>query len=137
MADFIDRAILIGIGLEKKAKQMMDELAALGSRESGEGAEAEEELSARQRIENKVVDEGVAALREIISVLREGKEKLDREVVEKAELLLERLHVATTEELDVVKEMARTAREKVDKLERRVKKLEEKLKEKKDKDKEK
>ncbi|MEE9614360.1 MAG: hypothetical protein V3W31_05320 [Thermodesulfobacteriota bacterium] len=124
MADFIDRAILIGTGLEKKLKELVKEL-----EESGKGEEGEEgELPGGKKLENKVVDEGVKAVKDLLTVLREGKEKFEKELLCSTESLADKLNVATMSELDVVKEMARVAREKVDGLEKRVKTLEGKKK---------
>ncbi len=47
-----------------------------------------------------------------------------------SEKVLDKLHAARSEDIDVVKEMARVAREKVDTLEKRVGALEAKLKKK-------
>lgn len=133
MADLLDKAILIGIGLEKKAKEVIDELQQAGkaasqtppaetpSGTSGEG------LSAKQVIENKVVEDGVKALKEFLQIIKAGKEKLDKEFSASSEKVLEKLNVATQNDFEIVKEMARVAREKVDKLEKRVAELESRL----------
>ncbi len=118
MAEFIDKAILIGTGLEKKIKELVVELEEKGK------AEAKEGQPPKERIENRVVEDGIKAVKELLSVLREGKDRIESEVVEGAESLTRKLNLASGEELETVKEMARTAREKTDKLEKRVKKLE-------------
>lgn len=126
MADIFDKAILIGIGLEKKAKEVIDELQRAGKESTAEKGEGPD-LTARQAAENKVVDEGVKALKEFLSVIQAGKERLEKEVSASSEKVLERLNVATQNDIDIIKEMARVAREKVDRLEKRVQELEGKL----------
>lgn len=124
MADLLDKAILIGIGLEKKAKEVLDELQQAGK--SSEAA-SEGELPPKEAAENKVVEEGIRALREFLSLVKSGKERLDKEFATSSEKVLEKLNVATQNDMDVIKEMARIAREKVDKLEKRVAELESRL----------
>lgn len=124
MADLLDKAILIGMGLERKAREVLEELekSGKGSKDaSGEG------LPPREAVENRVVDEGVRALKEFLSVVSSAKEKLEKEVTSSSGKVFEKLNVATQDELEVVKEMARLAREKVDKLEKRVSDLEARL----------
>ncbi|OGP95528.1 MAG: hypothetical protein A2V53_02095, partial [Deltaproteobacteria bacterium RBG_19FT_COMBO_56_10] len=77
--------------------------------------------------ENKVVDEGVRALKEFVTVVKSAKEKLEKEVSSGSEKVFEKLNVATQSDIEVVMEMARVAREKVDKLEKRVAELESRL----------
>jgi BMFP domain-containing protein YqiC len=137
MADIIDKAIEVGLGLEKKAKEVLDEL-----QKSGEAAKKEkaaegpgatgapEDLSAAQVVENRVVEEGVKALKEFLCIINTVKEKLGREFIASSGKLAEGLHVATEDDIDVVKEMARVAREKVDELEKRMEALEARLKKK-------
>ncbi|HLC19273.1 MAG TPA: accessory factor UbiK family protein [Thermodesulfobacteriota bacterium] len=130
MADILDKAILIGMGLEKKVKELLDELQEKGTEERKAGApkegEAPEELTPKQAVENKVVDEGVRVLREFLSVIRSTREKLEKECSTGSERILDKLHVASQEDIDVIKEMARIAREKVDTLEKRIEELEKK-----------
>jgi BMFP domain-containing protein YqiC len=129
MADLIDKAILIGIGLEKKAKEVLEDLQKAGKTEkAAEGeAAAHEDLTPKQLIENKVVEDGVKALKEFLGVVKSAKEKLDREFSTSSEKVLERLNVPSVNELEIVKEMARIAREKVDRLEKKVEELEARL----------
>ncbi|MBI5970658.1 MAG: hypothetical protein HY884_05840 [Deltaproteobacteria bacterium] len=128
MADLLDKAVLIGLGLEKKAKEMFEELEKTGQAgKAAAGAEAPAGLSAKQQAENKLVEEGIRILKEMLSTIKGGKEKLDRELIASAEKILTRLHVPTESELDVIKEMARVSREKVDKLEKIVQELETRL----------
>jgi BMFP domain-containing protein YqiC len=140
MADLIDKAIEVGLEIEKKAKETLDglkssrEAASKEKSESapeGEGAEKETGLTSRQAVENRVVDEGTKILKEVFSAVNSLKERLGRELSAGSEKVADKLHVATDDELDVVKEMARVAREKVDTLEKRVVKLEAALKKKK------
>ena len=116
--EFIDKAILIGTGLEKKIKELLVELEEKGKAETKEGQPAKE------RLENRVVEDGIKAVKELLCVLREGKDRIESEVVEGAESLTGKLNLATASDLEEVKELARSAREKTDKLEKRVKKLE-------------
>ncbi len=140
MADLIDKAIEVGLEIEKLAKEKLDalkssrEVASKEKSESapeGEGAEKETELTPRQTVENRVVDEGTKVLKEVFSAVNSLKERLGRELTAGSGKVADKLHVATDDELDVVKEMARVAREKVDTLEKRVAKLEAALKKKK------
>jgi BMFP domain-containing protein YqiC len=121
MADFIDRAILIVMGLEKKTKELLEELAEAGKKEAGEG---EEGLEPGKVAKNRLVDEGTKVTKDLLELLKECKEKLGKSCTEAAESLVEKLHMATKNELETVKEMARVAREKVDKLEKKLKELE-------------
>ncbi len=131
MTDIIDKAILVFIGLEKKARETLDALekagkAAGGAAEGGAGGEGAG-LSGRQMAENKVVEEGAAALKEFIGVLKSGKDKLEKEFLTSSEKVLEKLNVATQNDIEIIKEMARVAREKTDKIEKRLEEIERKL----------
>lgn len=129
MSDLIDKALLIGMGLEKKARETLEELTKAGHEESRarSGGEGEGELPPKQAVENRVVDEAVGGLREVVSAARSLREKLEGELAEGSEKFLGKLHVPTSDDIDVVKEMARLAREKTDELEKRVAELEKKL----------
>jgi BMFP domain-containing protein YqiC len=137
MSDAFDKVVTLGLGLEKKAKELLAELERLGTEsrtaKAGEGssegaaegsATGEEDLSSRKKFENKLVEGTVAAMNEFLSSMKECKEKLEREAVEKGGKFIGRMNVASAEDLDVVREMARVAREKVDALEKRVAELE-------------
>lgn len=124
MADLLDKAILIGLGLEKKAKEVLGELEKNGTGpKEADGAA----LGPRESFENKVVDEGVRALKEFLSVVKSAKERLEKDVATSSEKVFEKMNVASQNELEVVKEMARVARERVEKLEKRVAELEGRL----------
>ncbi|GMR05422.1 MAG: hypothetical protein BMS9Abin24_242 [Thermodesulfobacteriota bacterium] len=132
MSDLFDKALLIGMGLEKKAKEALEELQKEGKEEAaatgGETAEAEGEgMAPKQVVENKVVDEGVRVLKEFLNLVKTGREKLEKEVSTGSERLLDKVNAATKDDVEIVKEMARLSREKVDKLEKRVAELEAKL----------
>ncbi len=138
MADLIDKAILLGLGLEKKVKETLEEAQssreerakateAGGGEDGKEGTEPEEPLTPRQIIENRVVEDGSAVLKELLTVVTSAKEKIESEVISNSSRMADKLHVATDIEMDVVKEMARIAREKVDALEARVEALEKKV----------
>ncbi len=128
MSDLLDKAILIGLGLEKKAKEVIDELQKEGKvQAAATGAEGGEGLPPREAAENRVVEDGVKVLKEFLSLLKSGREKLEKEVSSGSGRLLEKINAATKDDVDIVKEMARVAREKADKLEKRVAELEAKL----------
>lgn len=129
MADLIDKAILIGIGLEKKAKEALEELQKAGksAKEAAGGEKPAEDLTPKQLIENKVVEEGVNVLKEFLGVVKSAKERLEKDLSSSSGKVLERLNLPTSDELDIVKEMARVAREKVDRLEKKVEELESRL----------
>ena len=127
MADLLDKAILIGMGLEKKAKEVLAELEQAGKAEKPQAEGAEAGLPPKQMAENKVVEEGIKALKEFLSLVKTGKEKLEKEFSTSSEKVLEKLNVPTQNDMDVIKEMARVAREKGDKLEKRVAELESRL----------
>lgn len=134
MADMLDKAIALGMGLEKKLKELVDELEkktdeALKSRTAGAGeaSAGEKPLTTRQAIENRVVEEGVLAVKELLTIMKSARDKVEGEVVESKDKMLERLNIASKDDLEVIKEMARVAREKTDELEKRVKDIEQRL----------
>lgn len=128
MADLLDKAILIGLGLEKKAKEVLEELQKAGKESKSEGGAGEGEgLSAKQVVENKVVEDGVKALKEFLSAVKSVKERIESEVSSSSGRVLEKLNVPTQDDIDIVREMARIAREKVDRLEKKVTELEARL----------
>lgn len=127
MSEILDKAVLIGMGLEKKAKEALDELqkagkAAADAKAAGAGTTGEG-LSTKQLIENKVVEDAVGALKELLGYINAGKEKFEKEFAASSEKLLEKLHVPTHNDVEVIKEMARISREKVDRLEKMVEEL--------------
>ncbi|MFQ5586432.1 MAG: accessory factor UbiK family protein [Thermodesulfobacteriota bacterium] len=126
MADIIDRAILLGMGLEKRLKGLVDEVVEEGKSGGTEGEEGEK-LPPRKEFENRLVEEGVQVFRELVETVRGGKEKVDSEIHEVAERFAERCKVATKEDIEVIQKMAQVAREKVDRLEKRVAELEKEL----------
>lgn len=123
MTDILDKAILIGIGVEKRLKDTLNELASEGKEaKTGEGGE----LPPKQELENKLVEEGTKVVREIIATVKAGKEKVDKEIEEAVQHLLEKFKVATKDDMEIIEKMAQVAREKVDKLEKRIEELEKK-----------
>jgi len=123
MSDILDKAILIGIGLEKRLKDTLNELASEGKEaKTGEGGE----LPPKQELENKLVEEGTKVARELIATVKAGKEKVDKEIEEAVQHLLEKFKVATKDDMEIIEKMAQIAREKVDALEKRIEKLEKK-----------
>lgn len=127
MADLLDKAILIGLGLEKKAKEVLEELQQAGKNAQGPAPAEGEGLSAKQAVENKLVEDGVKVLKEFLSVIKSTKEKIEKDVSGSSEKVFEKLNLATQSDIEIVKEMARIAREKTDKLEKRVAELEERI----------
>jgi BMFP domain-containing protein YqiC len=128
MADLVDKAILVGKELEKRLKELMEELEKRGSeamKADATEAGGARPLTPRQALENKVVQEGVKALKELLNAIKTAKEKVEGEVAGGAGRVLKGLDVPTREDIEVIKEMARVAREKVDALEKRVEALEE------------
>ncbi len=134
MVDFIDRAILIGLGLEQKLKELVSELEKKGKESKGreEGGREAEGLSATQRFENVMVEDVTRTIRDMLSILKDGKDRLTGAISSSTEDIAEKLNLATREELEIVKEMAQVAREKVDELEKKVEALEKKTKKHKD-----
>lgn len=139
MADMIDRTILAVMGLEKKARELLDELVETGRKETGEAKEEGEKgeggaggegLEPGERAQNKLVDDAVGAVKELLGLLGECRDRLDKGVTDAAESVVEKLNVATRDDLETVKEMAKVARAKVDKLEKKLKDLEKKEKKK-------
>lgn len=120
MADILDKAILIGMGLEKKLKDTINELA--DEAKKGDGDESK--LPPRKEFENKVVEEGVKILREVVAAAKSGKEMIDEHIKNAVQEILEKFKVATREDIEVIEKMAQNAREKVDRLEKRVEELE-------------
>lgn len=124
MTDILDKAILIGLGLEKRIKDALNELASEGKESKppeGEG------LPPKQDLENKLVEEGVKAVRELVATVKAGKEKVDKEIQEVVERLLEKCKVATKDDIEIIQKMAQVAREKVDTLEKKIEELEKKI----------
>ncbi|MEE9542948.1 MAG: accessory factor UbiK family protein, partial [Thermodesulfobacteriota bacterium] len=93
--------------------------------EESEDKEGEEgKLGAKKEFENRLVDGGVKALGEFVSLLKDCREKVEGEVRGSSGKVAEKLHMATKDEVDVALEMARISREKVEELEKRVATLE-------------
>lgn len=123
MTNMLDKAILIGLGLEKKVKDTLNELASDGK--EAQGAQ-EPGLPPKQELENKLVEEGTKAVRELIATVKAGKEKVDKEIEEAIQHLLEKFKVVTKDDIEIIEKMAQVAREKVDALEKRIEELERK-----------
>ena len=126
MSDIVDRAILFGMGLEKRLKGVVDEVVEEGKEDASKSSE-EGKLPPRKEFENRLVDEGVKVIRELVDSVKGGKEKVDGEIQEVAERFAERCKVAKQEDIEIIQKMAQVAREKVDTLEKRVAELEKKL----------
>ncbi len=127
MSDMLDSILLVGMGLETKVKEALDELRKSGEKGRGqaeEKGEGEEGLSPKQVVENKLVDEGIGVVKELLSVVDGAKTRIEEEISANSGRIRTKLHAADSEEIEVIKEMARLAREKVDALEKRVDELE-------------
>ena len=120
MSDLLDKAILVGLGLEKKAKEVLEEL----EKSAAAGAAGDAGLSAKQRLENRFTEDGTKILKDFLAVVKAVKGKMEEELTASSGKILEKVHAAKEEDVEVIKEMARVAREKVDKLEKRVEELE-------------
>ncbi len=127
MSDMLDRMLLVAMGLEKKVKETIGDLQKTGEEGKGEG----EGLSAKEVVENKIVDEGVGVVKELLSVVDNARKRIEEELASKSGRIREKIHAADSEDIEVIKEMARVAREKVDALEKRVGELESLVKKKK------
>ncbi|MEK6790765.1 MAG: hypothetical protein AABY45_03585 [Deltaproteobacteria bacterium] len=128
MSEILDKAVLIGMGLEKKAKEALEELQKAGKAATEAKTAGAEGLSSKQLIENKVVEDAVSAFKELLGYFNAGKERFEKEFAASSEKLLEKLHVPTHNDVEVIKEMARISREKVDRLEKMVEELQGQLK---------
>ena len=124
MADVIEKAILIGAGVEKKLKDILNEFEESGRKEKGGGPASE--LPPSQSFQNRLVEEASKAVKDILSVLKESRTKVEGEVSSAAESVADKLGLATKDDLEIVKEMARVAREKVDALEKKLEAIEHK-----------
>lgn len=121
MAEIVDKAVYLGLGIGEKIKDVVNDLA-----EAGERARSGEGLGAVKEAENKFVDEAVKFISETLKQANVAKEKAESLTVEIAEGVADKLKLATKDELDVVEKLALIAREKIDALEKRVKALEDK-----------
>lgn len=119
MSDIIEKAFLIGKGLEEKVSKIIDELAK-------EGEKRVSDLPAKEELENKLVEGGAKAAGVAIGQLKKDKEKLAEKVSEVIEGLLGKLNIVTRDDIEIIEKMASNAREKVDALEKRIKELEKK-----------
>jgi BMFP domain-containing protein YqiC len=125
MTDIVDKFITLGIGLEKKAREALAELEKLGTEEiEDDGDENDEGLGAKKEFENRLVDHGVKAIGEFVAILKDCRVKAEGDFKDSSEKVMNKLHMASLDELEVAIEMARVAREKVDELEKRVNALE-------------
>lgn len=127
MTDILDKFITLGIGLEKKAREALDELEKLGEKEIADEEAREEKgegVGAKKEFENRLVDHGVRAIGEFVAILKDCRVKAEGDLKDSGEKVMDKLHVASKDELEVAIEMARVAREKVDELEKRIAALE-------------
>ncbi len=129
MTDILDKFITLGIGLEKKAREVIDELEKLGTEEIAEKESEDDEdnndgLGAKEKFENRLVNHGVKAIGEFVAILKDCRTKAEGDLKDSSEKVMNKLHMASLDELEVAIEMARVAREKVDELEKRISALE-------------
>ena len=126
MADMLDKFITLGIGLEKKATEALGELEKIGKEavDEEEAKEDSEGLGAKKELENRLVDNGVKVIGEFIALLKDCRKSAEGGVRGSSEKVMDKLHMASTEDVEVIREIARIAREKVDALEKRVTALE-------------
>lgn len=121
MADILDKAMSLGVGIGEKIKEKVDELIEAGEKAKGEG------LGASKEAENRFVDEAVKVVSEALKQANVAKDKAESLAVEIAEGIADKLKLATKDELDVVEKLALIAREKAEALEKRVRALEEEI----------
>ena len=122
----VDRMLLVAMGLEKKVRDVIDDL-----QRAGQEGRTEEGLSAKEAVENRFVEEGVGVVKELLGTLENARARIEEELASRSGKIRERIRAADSEELEVIREMARLAREKVDALEKRVEELEAQVKKKK------
>lgn len=121
MADILDKAMSLGIGIGEKVKEKVDELIEAGEKAKDSG------LGAAKEAENRFVDEAVKLVSETLKHANVAKDKAESLAVEIAEGVADKLKLATQDELEVVKKLALIAREKAEALEKRVEALEEEI----------
>ncbi|MDH3974055.1 MAG: accessory factor UbiK family protein [Deltaproteobacteria bacterium] len=121
MAGLIDKALLAGLGIEKRAKKRFNTLAREGNKEIEEGLDMKEDF------ENKLVENIVNVVGAGLKKVGVAKKEIDHVAASIAEDLAERLKIVTLDDLDVVEKLVMKNREKVGKLEKQIKKLEDKL----------
>lgn len=121
MAGLIDKALLAGLGIEKRAKKKFNALAREGNKEIEEGLDMKEDF------ENKLVENIVNVVGAGLKKVGGAKKEIDHVAESIAEDLAERLKIVTLDDLDVVEKLVMKNREKVNKLEKQIKKLEDKL----------
>ena len=121
MADILEKAVYLGLGIGEKVKEKVDELIEAGEKTKGGG------LGAVKEAENRFVDEAVKVVSETLKHANVAKDKAGSMAVEIAEGLADKLKLATKDELDVVEKLALIAREKAEAMEKRVAALEEEI----------
>lgn len=121
MGGLIDKALLAGMGIEKRAKKKFNALAREGNKEIEEGLDMKEDF------ENKLVENIVNVVGAGLKKVGVAKKEVDQLAGSIAEDLAERLKIVTLDDLDVVEKLVMKNREKVSSLEKRVRKLEDAL----------
>ncbi len=118
MSTVFDKVVLAGMGLERKMRKKVDELAKDGEVEAEEGHEMKENF------ENELVENIVNVVGAGLKKVGVAKKEIDSVVESLAEDMAERLKIVTLDDLDVVEKLVMGTREKTLQLEKRVKKLE-------------
>ncbi len=120
MSDIIEKAFLIGKGLEERAGKVLNDLAKEGEKKVSGLPTTKEEL------ENKLVEGGTRVAGKTIKHFKKDKEKIEGKVSEIIEGLFDKFKLVSRDDIDIIEKMASKAREKVDALEKRVEELEKK-----------
>lgn len=118
MSTVFDKVVLAGMGLERKVRKKVDELAKEGNVEAEEGHEMKENF------ENELVENIVNVVGAGLKKVGVAKKEVDAVVESLAEDMAERLKIVTLDDLDIVEKLVMGTREKTLQLEKRVKKLE-------------
>lgn len=116
----VEKAILIGKGVEGRVIDLLNSLAE-------EGEKRGSVFPSKEEFENSLVEGGVEAAKKVLSSLKEDKAKLEKKVEDVLQGLVEKIHLASKEDVELVEKMASKAREQVDKLEKKIKELEKKI----------
>ena len=118
MSGLFDKVILVGLGLEHKVKEKVDELAKEGKKEVEEG------LDMKENMENKIIERIVDVAGAGLKKVGVAKKEVDGVVASLAEEMAERLKIVTLDDFDVLEKLVVGNREKIGKLEKKVAKLE-------------
>lgn len=135
MADIMDKIIHVWMGMEKKAREAFEELESEGRVEEHiddaktkpkNTEEVSGDLTGRKKFENKVVETGLNVGKEVVTTIKDGKDRIEEELVDVFQVVSDKLGLVNKDDLDTAIEMARLAREKNAELEKRIEVLEKK-----------